>query len=76
MTVKRPERNLFDAQVKTMKKAPLADRIRPRNLKEFVGQEHLVGSNKILQRLVENKEMVSMIFWGPPGIGKTTLASI
>ena len=76
MTVKRPERDLFDAKVKTTKKAPLADRIRPRNLKEFVGQEHLVGPNRILQRLVENKELVSMIFWGPPGVGKTTLASI
>ncbi|OHC06092.1 MAG: AAA family ATPase [Planctomycetes bacterium RIFOXYC2_FULL_41_27] len=62
--------------MKTTKKAPLADQIRPRNLKEFVGQEHLVGPNKILQRLVENKELVSMIFWGPPGVGKTTLASI
>ena len=76
MTIKRPERDLFDAQMKTTKKAPLADQIRPRNLKEFVGQEHLVGPNKILQRLVENKELVSMIFWGPPGVGKTTLASI
>ena len=76
MTVKRPERDLFNAKAKTTKKAPLADRIRPRNLKEFVGQEHLVGPNKILQRLVENKELVSMIFWGPPGVGKTTLASI
>lgn len=67
---------MFDAKVKTTKKAPLADRIRPRNLKEFVGQEHLVGPNKILQRLGENRELVSMIFWGPPGVGKTTLASI
>ena len=62
--------------MKTTKKAPLADRIRPRNLKEFVGQEHLVGPNKILQRLGENKELVSLILWGPPGVGKTTLASI
>ncbi|KAA0251453.1 MAG: replication-associated recombination protein A [Candidatus Jettenia sp.] len=50
--------------------------MRPRNLKEFVGQEHLVGPNKILQRLVENKELISLIFWGPPGVGKTTLAFI
>ena len=76
MTIKKPERDLFDAKAKTTKKAPLADRIRPRNLKEFVGQEHLVGLNKILQRLGENRELVSMIFWGPPGVGKTTLASI
>ncbi|MBI2488136.1 MAG: replication-associated recombination protein A [Planctomycetes bacterium] len=50
--------------------------MRPQNLSEFVGQEHLVGQNKILQRLVENKELVSLIFWGPPGVGKTTLAFI
>ena len=66
MASQKPQRDLFDAKAKTTKKAPLADRIRPRNLKEFVGQEHLVGPNKILQRLVENKELVSMIFWGPP----------
>ena len=76
MTIKKPERDLFDANVKTTRKAPLADRMRPKNLKEFVGQEHLVGPNKILQRLVENKELVSLILWGPPGVGKTTLASI
>ncbi|HHT9135618.1 MAG TPA: replication-associated recombination protein A [Candidatus Wunengus sp. YC60] len=76
MTVKRPERDLFDAKVKTTKKAPLADRMRPKYLKEFVGQEHLVGQDKILQRLVENRELVSLILWGPPGVGKTTLASI
>ena len=76
MASKKPQRDLFDAQGKTTKKAPLADRIRPRNLKEFVGQEHLVGPNKILQRLGENKELISLIFWGPPGVGKTTLASI
>jgi len=67
---------LFDANVKTTRKAPLADRMRPKNLNAFVGQEHLVGPNKILQRLVENKELVSLILWGPPGVGKTTLASI
>src|SRR3990170_6889992 len=50
--------------------------MRPKNLNEFVGQEHLVGPNKILQRLVENKELVSLILWGPPGVGKTTPASI
>ncbi len=76
MTIKKPERDLFDTKVKTTRKAPLADRMRPGNLKEFVGQEHLVGPNKILQRLGENKELVSLILWGPPGVGKTTLASI
>ena len=68
--------DLFDARAKTAKKSPLADRMRPRNLDEFVGQEHLVGPDKILRGFVENKELVSLIFWGPPGVGKTTLAII
>ncbi|NUN24182.1 MAG: replication-associated recombination protein A [Candidatus Jettenia caeni] len=76
MTVKKTERDLFSVRTDTTKKSPLSDRMRPRNLKEFVGQEHLVGPNKILQRLVENKELISLIFWGPPGVGKTTLAFI
>ncbi|MDQ1272367.1 MAG: putative ATPase [Planctomycetota bacterium] len=76
MTIKKLQRGLFDTKVSAIKKSPLADRIRPLDLKEFVGQEHLVGPNKILQRLVENKELVSLIFWGPPGVGKTTLAFI
>ena len=55
---------------------PLAVRVRPRTLDEFIGQEHLVGPGKILRRLIENDSISSMIFWGPPGVGKTTLASI
>ncbi len=55
---------------------PLAAAIRPKNLDEFVGQSHLVGENKPLRIAVENKEIFSMIFWGPPGVGKTTLAKI
>lgn len=70
------QKDLFDTKARTIKKTPLADRMRPRELKEFVGQEHLVGSGKILHRLVENRELVSLIFWGPPGVGKTTLAFI
>ncbi|MBQ3834698.1 MAG: replication-associated recombination protein A [Elusimicrobia bacterium] len=55
---------------------PLASRLRPRNLDEFVGQTHLVGKGKILRRLIETDKVSSIIFWGNPGIGKTTLASI
>ena len=55
---------------------PLAERIRPRNLNDFIGQEHLVGEGKVLRGMVEKKNLPSMIFWGPPGVGKTTLANI
>lgn len=55
---------------------PLADKMRPENLEEFVGQEHLAGPDKILRRSIETGNLPSMIFWGPPGSGKTTLALI
>ena len=55
---------------------PLPSRLRPDNLDEFVGQTHLVGKGKILRRLIETDSISSMIFWGPPGVGKTTLARI
>ncbi len=55
---------------------PLAARMRPRDLTEFVGQQHLLGPGKILRRLIEEDRITSMIFWGPPGVGKTTLARI
>ena len=55
---------------------PLAARMWPRNLSEFVGQQHLVGEGKVLRNLIERDSISSMIFWGPPGVGKTTLAQI
>ena len=55
---------------------PLAARLRPKTLDEFCGQRHLLGDGKILRRLIENDNVGSMIFWGPPGVGKTTLARI
>jgi putative ATPase len=55
---------------------PLADKLRPQKLSEFVGQKHLVGKNSVIRKLIEKDQLVSMIFWGPPGSGKTTLASI
>lgn len=55
---------------------PLATRLRPAVLEEFVGQKHLLDKGKILRQLIEKDQITSMIFWGPPGVGKTTLASI
>ena len=59
----------FDSQ-------PLAARMRPRSLEEFAGQKHLIGEGKLLRRLIASDAISSMIFWGPPGVGKTTLAQI
>ncbi|HEV2577143.1 MAG TPA: replication-associated recombination protein A [Acidobacteriaceae bacterium] len=58
------------------KRAPLADRMRPRTLDEFVGQQHLLGPGKPLRLQIERDDSASLIFWGPPGVGKTTLAKI
>lgn len=57
-------------------RAPLADRMRPRTLDEFIGQKHLLGEGRLLRRAIQADRMQSSIFWGPPGCGKTTLASI
>ena len=55
---------------------PLADRLRPKDLDEFCGQEHLIGKNGVLRKVIESGNIPSFILWGPPGVGKTTLASI
>lgn len=69
---------LFEKKVKTEinKTSPLADRMRPRTIEEVVGQRHLLGKGKFITRFMENKELLSLILWGPPGAGKTTLANI
>ena len=65
--------NMFDDRERS---APLASRLRPETLDEYVGQKHLVGEGKILRQMIEKDNISSMIFWGPPGVGKTTLARI
>ena len=66
----KKERELFKVE------APLADRMRPRSLEEFVGQDHLLGRGKVLRQAIESDQLPSMILWGPPGSGKTTLAMV
>jgi len=68
--------DLFDQQDGKSDNRPLADRMRPRTLAEYVGQEHLLGPEGLLRRAVEEDRLFSVIFWGPPGSGKTTLARI
>ena len=62
--------------VEIIRGIPLAERLRPQSLEEFAGQTHLIGEGGMLRRLIESDHLSSMIFWGPPGVGKTTLAQI
>jgi len=74
--------DLFDAggeqrpELKSSENRPLADRLRPRTLDEVVGQDHLVGSDGVLTRMLERGSLASLILWGPPGVGKTTIARL
>ena len=70
--------DLFDNKIakELAHESPLADRMRPLSLAQFFGQEELIGKNKLLRKLIEQDQIPSMIFWGPPGSGKTTLARI
>ena len=66
--------SLFENTAK--KSAPLADRMRPKTLDGFIGQEHIIGEGKLLRRAIEADKLTSCIFFGPPGTGKSTLAEI
>lgn len=70
--------NLFDLSMEKNlnNKSPLSDRLRPKNLEEFVGQDHIIGQGKFLSRLIKSDRVNSLLFYGPPGVGKTTLAKI
>ena len=56
--------------------APLAERLRPKTLEDYIGQQHLVGPGQIIRRMIDSGNVSSFILWGPPGVGKTTLAKI
>ena len=67
------QESLFSDQVQN---TPLANRVRPQTLDEFVGQSNLIAPGKILREIIDSDQLSSMIFWGPPGVGKTSLAKI
>ncbi len=68
--------DLFEQSSGTAVNTPLAERMRPRSLEEIVGQQHLLGAGKLLRQLIEQDQLSSVIFWGPPGTGKTTLGQV
>src|SRR5882724_7965806 len=74
------DRNVSDSQVSLfagpVPKSPLAERMRPTTLDGYVGQEHILAPGKPLRAQIDRDELTSMILWGPPGVGKTTLASL
>ena len=70
------QESLFASSNKDDNNTPLANRVRPTTLEEFVGQKHLIGDKKILREIIDQDKIPSLIFWGPPGVGKTTLAEI
>ena len=73
-----PKSDLFDLQRQQLveKEAPLAARMRPRTLDEYIGQEHIIGPGRLLRRAIQADQLSSVIFYGPPGTGKTTLARV
>ncbi|PCJ52264.1 MAG: AAA family ATPase [Planctomycetota bacterium] len=68
--------DIFDSAVDQMSRSPLAARMRPKNLDDFAGQQHILGPGRLLRRAIEADQLTSLIFYGPPGTGKTTLARI
>ena len=70
------DKDLFDAAAGSGHGEPLASRMRPRTVEEFVGQEHILGPGRLLRRAIQADQLSSLIFYGPPGTGKTTLARV